>query len=132
GQQRQPARTGGAVAQAGPVRFGPHVDLARLGDLALQGRVQAVGVGRAVGQAADLEDRPGGRGTEVEVDVAHVAAGDGPPVADVDAGEDRKSTRLNSSHVAISYAVFCLKKKMKSRLALDMFDVPYRGILAAM
>src|SRR5690625_6052980 len=27
-------------------------------------------------------------------------------------GEDRKSTRLNSSHVAISYAVFCLKKKM--------------------
>src|SRR5690625_7923494 len=27
------------------------------------------------------------------------------------AGGDRKSTRLNSSHVAISYAVFCLKKK---------------------
>src|SRR5690625_6390330 len=27
------------------------------------------------------------------------------------AGTDRKSTRLNSSHVAISYAVFCLKKK---------------------
>src|SRR5207249_5674321 len=27
--------------------------------------------------------------------------------------EDRKSTRLNSSHVSISYAVFCLKKKMK-------------------
>src|SRR5207253_11260382 len=26
---------------------------------------------------------------------------------------DRKSTRLNSSHVAISYAVFCLKKKIK-------------------
>src|SRR5690625_5513466 len=29
------------------------------------------------------------------------------------AKEDRKSTRLNSSHVAISYAVFCLKKKKK-------------------
>src|SRR5690625_5801720 len=29
-----------------------------------------------------------------------------------DQGQDRKSTRLNSSHVAISYAVFCLKKKM--------------------
>src|SRR5690625_7087315 len=28
-------------------------------------------------------------------------------------GGDRKSTRLNSSHVAISYAVFCLKKKTK-------------------
>src|SRR5690606_40914032 len=27
--------------------------------------------------------------------------------------EDRKSTRLNSSHVKISYAVFCLKKKIK-------------------
>src|SRR5439155_22505642 len=27
--------------------------------------------------------------------------------------QDRKSTRLNSSHVAISYAVFCLKKKNK-------------------
>src|SRR5439155_23662654 len=38
--------------------------------------------------------------------------------ADVDpaetrvAAQDRKSTRLNSSHVAISYAVFCLKKKI--------------------
>src|SRR5690349_22228056 len=29
--------------------------------------------------------------------------------------EDRKSTRLNSSHVEISYAVFCLKKKTKPR-----------------
>src|SRR5215510_15580407 len=29
---------------------------------------------------------------------------------------DRKSTRLNSSHVAISYAVFCLKKKKKQIL----------------
>src|SRR5690625_6454964 len=28
--------------------------------------------------------------------------------------QDRKSTRLNSSHVAISYAVFCLKKKIAS------------------
>src|SRR5439155_21153874 len=29
-------------------------------------------------------------------------------------GKDRKSTRLNSSHVASSYAVFCLKKKNRS------------------
>src|SRR5437660_4033197 len=29
---------------------------------------------------------------------------------------DRKSTRLNSSHVAISYAVFCLKKKNKQNV----------------
>src|SRR5437870_10695196 len=31
---------------------------------------------------------------------------------------DRKSTRLNSSHVAISYAVFCLKKKKNTNIAL--------------
>src|SRR5437763_5357732 len=30
-------------------------------------------------------------------------------------GEDRKSTRLNSSHRCISYAVFCLKKKNRKR-----------------
>src|SRR5690242_21394863 len=30
--------------------------------------------------------------------------------------EDRKSTRLNSSHMSISYAVFCLKKKKSSHL----------------
>src|SRR3712207_7248284 len=33
-------------------------------------------------------------------------------------GSDRKSTRLNSSHANISYAVFCLKKKKMSGLAL--------------
>src|SRR2546422_3429460 len=33
-----------------------------------------------------------------------------------DAGEDRKSTRLNSSHGYISYAVFCLKKKKKNKI----------------
>src|SRR2546421_9373873 len=37
-------------------------------------------------------------------------AGSPPPVLDV-AALDRKSTRLNSSHDQISYAVFCLKKK---------------------
>src|SRR5690554_7658400 len=31
-------------------------------------------------------------------------------------GLDRKSTRLNSSHVRISYAVFCLKKKKKNNI----------------
>src|SRR3989442_9804077 len=32
--------------------------------------------------------------------------------------QDRKSTRLNSSHVRISYAVFCLKKKKKKKKRL--------------
>src|SRR5690625_6129427 len=36
--------------------------------------------------------------------------------------EDRKSTRLNSSHVAISYAVFCLKKK-KFHIALLIYII---------
>src|SRR5256885_8112302 len=31
-------------------------------------------------------------------------------------GQDRKSTRLNSSHLVISYAVFCLKKKTKPHI----------------
>src|SRR5258707_8122618 len=33
-----------------------------------------------------------------------------------DADPDRKSTRLNSSHANISYAVFCLKKKKKKKI----------------
>src|SRR5258708_26824167 len=37
------------------------------------------------------------------------------PAAATVAGRDRKSTRLNSSHQIISYAVFCLKKKKKSQ-----------------
>src|SRR5690242_20876353 len=36
-------------------------------------------------------------------------------LARVRADSDRKSTRLNSSHMSISYAVFCLKKKKKIR-----------------
>src|SRR2546426_8315977 len=41
---------------------------------------------------------------------------------------DRKSTRLNSSHLVISYAVFCLKKKKKKKktvtlICIDIIDV---------
>src|ERR1035438_10718736 len=36
-----------------------------------------------------------------------------PPTISSDESIDRKSTRLNSSHLGISYAVFCLKKKKK-------------------
>src|SRR2546422_7790993 len=39
--------------------------------------------------------------------------GDDPP------GADRKSTRLNSSHGYISYAVFCLKKKKTKRVSVN-------------
>src|SRR5438477_4482896 len=36
--------------------------------------------------------------------------------------QDRKSTRLNSSHMSISYAVFCLKKKKKPNLLTLVYD----------
>src|SRR5690349_24198079 len=50
------------------------------------------------------------------------------PGRPVDHGaEDRKSTRLNSSHVEISYAVFCLKKK-KAALCFSTKSVTYRWL----
>src|SRR3712207_8503978 len=65
----------------------------------------------------------------------HAVQGDGPgPTADsepvpvlgqnrrVAQLEDRKSTRLNSSHANISYAVFCLKKKKNA-----WYSIPYIG-----
>src|SRR5690349_21972175 len=55
----------------------------------------------AVGKRADRR-RGGGRARRIEL------------------AEDRKSTRLNSSHVEISYAVFCLKKKKKTLLPIDI------------
>src|SRR5699024_11511761 len=39
-----------------------------------------------------------------------------PKIEDLMTGKDRKSTRLNSSHVSISYAVCCLKKKKNIKL----------------
>src|SRR5689334_23825354 len=36
---------------------------------------------------------------------------------------DRKSTRLNSSHSSISYAVFCLKKKKKIKIIKDYYSI---------
>src|SRR5690349_24112004 len=63
------------------------------------------------------------------INIAHIACGwhggvalkndrTVPSAGDVGDVEDRKSTRLNSSHVEISYAVFCLKKKKISKVAL--------------
>src|SRR3712207_8215582 len=46
-----------------------------------------------------------------------MAASAGPfisPAGQESSGKDRKSTRLNSSHANISYAVFCLKKKIQN------------------
>src|SRR3989442_4957022 len=43
-------------------------------------------------------------------------------------GADRKSTRLNSSHVRISYAVFCLKKKKKHQDWAISFTLGTRAV----
>src|SRR5207249_11002655 len=64
----------------------------------------------------EMNDVPGSRGDRrrkrVGKDVAPSAAGRHDDRAPQDV--DRKSTRLNSSHVSISYAVFCLKKKKQT------------------
>src|SRR3712207_8616439 len=74
---------------------------------------------RSAGDA--VADRAGG-GAEVGVDRrprvrADAAVRDHPrhPLA----AQDRKSTRLNSSHANISYAVFCLKKTRASRAVVE-------------
>src|SRR5437868_8831916 len=55
-----------------------------------------------------LESRPGSAGDPLD----HRATGNSPAAPSrTRSDRDRKSTRLNSSHVSISYAVFCLKKK---------------------
>src|SRR3712207_7823695 len=56
----------------------------------------------------------------VDVDQRHVPEDVAQPVAEPFAQllEDRKSTRLNSSHANISYAVFCLKKKKKKKICI--------------
>src|SRR5437899_9985187 len=55
---------------------------------------------------SDGEGNGGGAGTR-----AHLTPIPSPSDGE---GEDRKSTRLNSSHLGISYAVFCFKKKTAS------------------
>src|SRR5207253_7206779 len=59
----------------------------------------------------DIETGSGGIDTDFAVQVTRVEQRH--MVGRIGDGRDRKSTRLNSSHVAISYAVFCLKKKKK-------------------
>src|SRR5579871_6942841 len=60
-----------------------------------------------------FENRPAHRRAElVHAERRSVAPSNGLRVSTA----DRKSTRLNSSHVEISYAVFCLKKKKKTEI----------------
>src|SRR5438132_8283824 len=67
------------------------------------------------------------RSQEVFPPADHVRAGKPPRdlAGAVSRDRDRKSTRLNSSHTVISYAVFCLKKKKRS---VDRLFVRARGV----
>src|SRR3712207_7206825 len=69
-------------------------------DRADRGGAQLGTVQDLAGQSLEVDD---------EADVRSVAA--------LCVGVDRKSTRLNSSHANISYAVFCLKKKKKTYIS---------------
>src|SRR5690625_6122087 len=79
-------------------------------DVGLVGKVGGAQHRLPVGATLDVADVVGAAlgGSGASARVVRHRGGDGDLVP---GGEDRKSTRLNSSHVAISYAVFCLKKK---------------------
>src|SRR5947199_3813502 len=62
-----------------------------------------------------------GMSSEKDVSLTQIREGDYRiPVNPV---RDRKSTRLNSSHLGISYAVFCLKKKIRYIIVDDVFPM---------
>src|SRR4051812_49524430 len=60
-------------------------------------------------------------------ELVRAAARRGTPILVCSAPGDRKSTRLNSSHMSISYAVFCLKKKKKERELPKHKEAPRMG-----
>src|SRR5205807_10525498 len=63
------------------------------------------------------------RHTDQRADATDQRAVEAQPLPDslaIGAGGDRKSTRLNSSHLVISYAVFCLKKKIEPLRSVDV------------
>src|SRR3712207_9135003 len=65
--------------------------------------------------AARFWPRPPGRAPQETHHIDALLAAPRAGALEPTVGKDRKSTRLNSSHANISYAVFCLKKKNKTR-----------------
>src|SRR3712207_8786613 len=90
----------------------PYTTLFRSGDLPARAAQQVAVRGH--------DDDPRRELVHAEVEVGRIGsatlgkaedlAAEVPPLVEVGALQDRKSTRLNSSHANISYAVFCLKK----------------------
>src|SRR2546430_10784246 len=69
--------------------------------------------GREFGDAHRVRKLPGGAHADLALELREVGVDRLPGAAQLE--RDRKSTRLNSSHSQISYAVFCLKKKQRTR-----------------
>src|SRR5947207_12640953 len=93
----------GAIApyvQATPVGGGPRGDLGGSGEFRPH---------QDCPQAPENRVHHSGASGHVGVEERSIVAVEGEVVSKV--AKDRKSTRLNSSHTVISYAVFCLKKK---------------------
>src|SRR5690606_42123430 len=76
-------------------------ELLPLDDAGLVEHVERLGVRHPLREAGGQLDGPRGEHLELPHEARHQ--------------QDRKSTRLNSSHMKISYAVFCLKKKKKKQ-----------------
>src|SRR3989442_7605104 len=83
-----------------------------------------IAAGRTIGAVSLTSDRPGVLG---KVELTLVCAVLAPAAIALENARlvDRKSTRLNSSHVRISYAVFCLKKKNMCQCSFLLRQVKY-------
>src|SRR5690625_2133368 len=91
-----------------PVWFTPDVPVQPIDVHEVAGRLAGLASESPAGPAPDM----GGPEVRSSVDLAEIFLEEASPRNHEPVPlRDRKSTRLNSSHVAISYAVFCLKKK---------------------
>src|SRR5690554_7295083 len=80
----------------------------------LKQMIAAVSVGMYNGEAVLDLDYDEDSNADTDLNVIMTENGGFVEIQGTAEAEDRKSTRLNSSHVRISYAVFCLKKKKRS------------------
>src|SRR3989454_3233588 len=90
-------------------KFGIHI-MRGVPRQAVKGNLPVLGTGARAQDIANLKDRAAERGNVLRDGIGQSLE-----------RRDRKSTRLNSSHLVISYAVFCLKKKEQVRPAVPFY-----------